>query len=238
MAELCKRVLLKVSGESLMGSRKFGLDEGVCRHVAGLVKSLKDSGKEVAIVIGAGNIFRGGEWTGIGMGRSYADHIWMLATMINGKVLGHFFEEAGCEPVVMGALECPKVVEFFSQEVASERLSQGHTLIFVGGTGNPFFTTDTAGALRAAEIGADVVLKATKVDGVYDKDPEKHSDAVRYKELSYSRVLADKLNVMDLTAVTLCMENNIPIFVFNIMVDKPIGEIIFNTEYGTLVKGE
>jgi len=234
----CKRILLKISGEALMGAQKFGVDENVCRQIAHGIDELRRSGKEVGIVVGGGNIFRGVKGSALGMARSTADSVGMLATMINGIMLKTAIEKAGSECLVMSAIECPKVVEPFVCEKAVSHLKEGRVVVFVGGTGNPFFTTDTAAALRASEIEADIFLKATKVDGVYNKDPKKHSDAIKYDTLSYSQALAEKLQVMDLTAITLCMENKIPIFVFKIFSEIGIVDMLSNPKHGTIVGGE
>lgn len=210
-----KRILLKLSGESLTNSQKFGLSGESCSDMAKAIKELKDFGLEIAIVIGGGNIFRGVNLKEIGMARTPADQIGMLATLINGIALQQALLSIQCSATLMSALECPKVAQPFIWSNAMDTLSSGHVLIFVGGTGNPYFTTDTAAALRASEIHADVLLKATKVDGIYNKDPVKHPDAKKYEKMTYSQVLAEKLEVMDATSVALCMSNRIPILVFN-----------------------
>ncbi|MBT3394578.1 MAG: UMP kinase [Waddliaceae bacterium] len=234
-----KRVLLKVSGEALVGSKDSGVDIDVCNAVAHSIKELHDSGKEVAIVVGGGNFFRGSTGVSLqGMNQSAADNIGMLATIINGLLLKHSLEEKGCEVRVMSALECPKAVEPFIREKAIQHLEARRIVIFVGGTGNPFFTTDTAAALRAGEIEAQLLIKATKVDGIYDKDPNKYDDAVKYETLTYSQAIEEKLKIMDLTAFTLCMENKIPIFVCDIFEDNGIVAMIENFSLGTIVKGE
>lgn len=231
-----KRILLKLSGESLANDQKFGLSAESCSHIAKAIKELKDSGLEIAIVIGGGNIFRGVNLKEIGMARTPADHIGMLATLMNGIALQQSLLSIQCPATLMSALECPKVAEPFIWSNAMKTLDEGNVLIFVGGTGNPYFTTDTAAALRASEIHADVFLKATKVDGIYNKDPLKHPDAKKYEKMTYSQVLAEKLEVMDATSVALCMSNRIPILVFNMRLlgsEKMIQEL--SNGSGTLV---
>lgn len=210
-----KRLLLKLSGEFIANSQKFGIASERCNQLAKAIKKMRDSGLEVAIVIGGGNIFRGVNLKELGMARTPADQIGMLATVMNGIALQQALLTIACPTTLMSALECPKVAEPFIWSKAMDSLSKGEVVIFVGGTGNPYFTTDTAAALRASEIHADILLKATKVDGIYDKDPLKYSDAKRYEKITYSQVLAEKLEVMDATAIALCMSNKIPIFVFN-----------------------
>lgn len=234
-----KRVLLKISGESLMGSQGFGVSTEACKKVASAIKEMHLAGLEVAVVIGGGNIFRGVNLKDLGMARTPADQIGMLATMINGIALQEALVSMYCKVKLMSALECPKVAEPYNWGKALEAILSGHILIFVGGTGSPYFTTDTAAALRASEIQADIYLKATKVDGIYNKDPLKHSDAVKYPTIAYSKILADKLEVMDATSIALCRSNQIPILVFNM-------EKLFNhqiipvlaEQQGTLVSGD
>ncbi len=230
-----KRIVCKISGEAIGGSTGAVFDPEMCRHVVSFVLSLHDIQKEVVLVIGGGNIFRGKEWASSGVERSYADHGGMLATMVNGHVLRHFFQDAGMGVVVLGAFPCRGMVEEYTRERALFHLQRGEVVICVGGTGNPFFTTDTAAALRACELGADLLMKGTKVDGVYDKDPLAHDNAIRYDMLSYSQVLSEKLQVMDLTAITMCMENSIPIFVFNVFSKD---KLVLSPEHGTVVRGE
>jgi uridylate kinase len=234
-----KRILLKLSGEALLGDQKFGIAYNACQQVASAVKNLHDSGFEVALVIGGGNVFRGVNLKQLGMQRTPADQIGMLATLINGISLQQALLAINCPAVVMTALECPKVAETYTWGRAMEYISQGKVLIFVGGTGNPYFTTDTAAALRASEIHADIFLKATKVDGIYNKDPLKHSDAKKYEKISYSQVLAEKLEVMDATATALCMSSKIPMLVFNMRYFEQHQLLRVLTEgLGTLVKGD
>lgn len=232
-----KRILLKISGESLSGSQRFGISADPCRHVAESIKHLQQMGLEIAIVIGGGNIFRGIDLKEFGIQRTPADHIGMLATLINGIALQQTLESLGCSAKVMTALECPKVAESYNWYRAQEALSKNQILIFVGGTGNPYFTTDTAAALRASEIQADVFLKATKVDGIYNKDPLKFPDAIKYDKMTYSQVLAEKLEVMDATAIALCMSNKIPILVFNMqLLGKNEMVDVLSKNKGTIVK--
>jgi uridylate kinase len=210
-----KRVLLKLSGEILMGAQPSGIDPVAIKQIASAIKDIQASGLEVAIVIGGGNIFRGVLSKELGISRSPADQMGMLATLINGIALQQTLASIDCPAKVMSALDCPRAVESYQWGKALQYLTERNVLIFVGGTGNPFFTTDTAAAMRAGEIKADILLKATKVDGIYDKDPLKHSDAIKYSTISYSQILAEKLGVMDATSIALCMSNRIPLFVFN-----------------------
>lgn len=232
-----KRVLIKLSGEMLMGSHKFGIQQDACREIAVALKQMHDAGLEVAVVIGGGNIFRGINLKAMGLQRTPADHMGMLATLINGIALQQALASVECAAKVMSALECPKVADPYNWSNALEYLSNSHILIFVGGTGNPYFTTDTAAALRASEIHADILLKATKVDGIYDKDPLKHADARKYDQISYAQVLAEKLEVMDATSIALCMSNKIPIYVFNMKLlgEGKILDVLSQQKTGTLV---
>ena len=234
-----QRVLLKLSGETLMGSQSFGIHQEACLQVANYLSHFHRAGIELGVVIGGGNIFRGIDLRLVGMPRTPADHMGMLATLLNGVALQQSLMSHGVPVYVMSALECPKVAEPYNWTKALQYLKDGNVVIFVGGTGNPYFTTDTAAALRASEIGADVLLKATKVDGIYDKDPLKYSDAVKYETISYSQVLAEKLQVMDATAVALCRSSQIPIFVFNMsrLTEEPIEEVLNKVQYGTWVSG-
>ena len=232
-----RRVLLKLSGETLMGSQKFGITEDACRDMALAIKGMRDDGLQVAIVIGGGNIFRGISLNELGVQRTPADQMGMLATLMNGIALQQALSYIGCRTRVMSALECPKVADPYSWHHAIEALESGNVLIFVGGTGNPYFTTDTAAALRASEIHADILLKATKVDGIYNKDPLINRDAIKYDVMTYSQILAEKLAVMDATATALCMSNKIPMLVFNMRLlgKEPIREILSGRQ-GTFVK--
>jgi uridylate kinase len=231
-----KRILLKLSGETLMGSQPFGIDSNACKKIAQTIKEMQDAGLQLAIVIGGGNIFRGISLNELGVERSSADQMGMLGTLINGIALQQALSHVNCRAMVMSALECPKVAETYNWHKALEALNSNTVLIFVGGTGNPYFTTDTAAAMRASEIHADIFLKATKVDGIYDKDPLKHSDAIKYKTITYSQILADKLGIMDSTATALCRSNHIPILVFNmnLLGKEPIQNIL-SQHQGTIV---
>lgn len=210
-----KRLLLKLSGEALAGPQGFGIDASTMNKTAQALQDMTQSGFEVALVIGGGNIFRGIKLNHEGFARTPADQMGMLATLMNGIALQQALQNLECDACVMSALECPRVAESYNWHKASKYLRQGKIVIFVGGTGNPYFTTDTAAALRASEIQADILIKATKVDGIYNKDPKKCKDAKKYASLTYSQMLAEKLEVMDATAVTLCMNNQVPILVFN-----------------------
>ncbi len=235
-----KRILLKLSGETLMGPQGFGVDFNACQQIAKSIKQIRDQQIELGIVIGGGNIFRGINLSNSEMKRTPADHMGMLATLINGTALQQAIQIQDCPSRVMSALECPRVADSYNWRKAHEYLKAGEVVIFVGGTGNPYFTTDTAAALRANEIHADIILKATKVDGIYDKDPLKFPDAVKYETITYTQALEDKLKIMDATAFALCMSNSIPIFVFNMerLNDLSIHEILSDNKHGTLVTEE
>lgn len=235
-----QRVLLKLSGETLMDSQPFGISQEACMKVADYLSHFHRAGIQLGVVIGGGNIFRGVDLRLTGMPRTPADHMGMLATLLNGTALQQALMLSGVPTCLMSALECPKVAEPYNWTKALQHLEGGSVVIFVGGTGNPYFTTDTAAALRASEIGADVLLKATKVDGIYNKDPLKHPDAIKYDTISYSQVLAEKLQVMDATAVTLCRSSQIPIFVFNMrrLITEPIEEVLTQVNKGTWVSGQ
>ena len=211
-----KRLLLKLSGEALAGEQGYGIEPAVLERIAEEVRTIHDLGVEIAIVVGGGNIFRGLQASASGMDRASADYMGMLATVINGLALQHVLEKAGFVTRVQSALEMPAVAEPYIRRRAMRHLEQGRIVIFAAGTGNPFFTTDTAAALRGVEIGADVILKATKVDGIYSSDPMVDSSAVRLPHVTYIEVLNRGLRVMDTTAITLCMENKLPIGVFNL----------------------
>ncbi|SCA64112.1 Uridylate kinase [Chlamydiales bacterium SCGC AG-110-P3] len=229
-----RRVLLKISGEGLMGDTNYGFENKATTRIAESIRDLCALGVEVGVVVGAGNIFRGTQATELNLARSPADNIGMLGTIMNGIVLQQAISRLGRDARVLTALECPRAAEAYTWQKAREYMSRGKVVIFVGGTGNPFFTTDTAAALRASEIGAEILLKATKVDGVYDKDPMKHSDAIRYDHITFSQVLTEDLRVMDATAIALCRENDIPILVFNLFSHHPLKEVL-SQRRGTLV---
>lgn len=228
-----KRVLLKLSGEALAGDKGFGIDFDICRRIAKEIRQLKDNGVEIGIVVGGGNIWRGR--AGKGMDRTTADHMGMLATCINSLALQDSLEEFEIVTRVLSALEIRQIAEPYIRRKAVRHLEKGRVVIFSAGTGNPFFSTDTAAALRAAEIEAEVILLAKKVDGVYDKDPMENDDAKKYERLNYIDILNKNLKVMDSTASSLCMDNNIPIIVFNLDVEGNILKAINGENIGTLV---
>jgi uridylate kinase len=238
-----QRILLKVSGESLIGDRGFGIDAKMRNSIAQQIKEVKDLGVDVAVVVGGGNIFRGlsasvqdssGEG---GMDRVSADYMGMLATLINGLALQDNLEKLGVMTRVMTAIRTEAVAEPYIRRRAIRHMEKGRVIILAGGTGNPYFTTDTAAALRAVETGAEVVMKGTKVDGVYDDDPVKNRSAKKFDSLTYMEVLNRRLKVMDTTAVTLCMDNKLPIIVFNLQKEGNFRKIILGEKLGTVVKG-
>jgi uridylate kinase len=233
-----KRVLLKLSGEALMGSQKFGLDYSACSSIGEGIQEAVKLGVKLAIVVGGGNIFRGSQAKAFGFQRTPADQIGMLATVINGLALQQTLHNMGLDAHVMSAIPCGGIVENYGWLKANALLEKGAVPIFVGGTGNPYFTTDTAAALRASEIHADVLMKATKVEGVFDKDPFKAADAKQLKRLSYGQALADHLNVMDATALAMCRENKIPIYVFNAFRQGALIDGILDRGTGSLVTEE
>jgi uridylate kinase len=231
-----QRILLKLSGEALLGKLEYGVDPTVVAFVAEQVKAVTALGVQVGIVVGGGNIFRGmAAATATGMDRATADYIGMLATAMNGLALQDALERAGVPTRVMTAIDMNEVAEPYIRRRAVRHLEKGRVVVFVAGTGNPYFTTDTAAALRAVEIGAEVVLKATKVDGVYDKDPVKHPDAKRYPAITYGQVLVDGLRVLDAAAVSLCMENDLPIVVFDLDAHENILKAVRGETVGTLI---
>jgi len=234
------RALIKLSGEILMGNHRFGIDQEACLQVAKELALIHRAGVQLGVVIGGGNIFRGIDLKLTGMSRTPADHMGMLATLLNGVALQQALMLCGVSVCLMSALECPKVAEPYHWTNALQRLKEGCIVLFVGGTGNPYFTTDTAAALRACEIGADIFLKATKVDGIYSRDPLKFLDAVKYNTLSYSQVLAQKLQVMDATAIALCRNSQVPIFVFNMrrLAEESLKAILAQGGEGTWVNGD
>ena len=233
-----KRVLLKLSGEALAGDRGYGIEPAVLTRLAEEVAEVQRKGVEIAIVVGGGNIFRGVSASVAGMDRVSADYMGMLATGINSLAMQDALERQGVKTRVMSAISMDKICEPFITRRATRHLEKGRVVIFACGTGNPFFTTDTAAALRAKEIAADIIFKATKVDGVYNKDPMKHADAVMYRELSFLDVLKNKIQVMDATAISLCMEEKIPIRVFNLVTAGNIAKVISGENIGTLVREE
>jgi uridylate kinase len=230
-----KRVILKVTGEALGGEEKYGIDAKTVKAFAEEIKEVKALGCEMALVIGGGNIFRGAQLSEGGMERATADYMGMLATVINSLALQDALEKIGVSTRVMSAIEMRQVAEPYIRRRATRHLEKGRVVIFAGGTGNPYFTTDTTASLRAMEIGAEVILKATKVPGVYDADPMKNREAKMYGRLSYIEVLNKKLKVMDSTAISLCMDNHLPIVVFNLMEKGNIKRVVCGEEIGTLV---
>ena len=232
-----KRVLLKLSGEALMGKHSFGIDPGVVDAVAAEIREVVALGVQLGIVIGGGNIFRGLAASAEGMERTSADYMGMLATVINSLALQSALERAGIPTRVQTAIEMREVAEPFIQRRAVRHLEKGRVVIFAAGTGNPYFTTDTAATLRAVEIRADIILKATKVDGIYDRDPVLYAEAIIYDKISYTEVLTKNLKVMDATAISLCRDNSLPIIVFNLQKKGNIRGVICGKKIGTYIGG-
>ena len=230
-----RRVLLKLSGEVLAGEKGFGIDPERADYLAWEVKSIYDLGVSIGLIIGAGNIFRGLQASGKGMDRVTGDYLGMLATVMNSIALQDALEKVDCDTRTLTALKVDQIAEPYIRRRALRHLEKDRIVIVAGGTGNPFFSTDTGAALRASELEAEVVLKGTKVDGVYDKDPKKHSDAVKYDTITYKEVIAKNLRVMDLTAITLCSENSLPIQIFNINSPGYLKDIVLGNNLGTLV---
>lgn len=230
-----QRIILKLSGESLMGSGAYGIDPKTTFSIAQNVKEVKELGVEIAIVIGGGNIFRGVSASGSGFDRTTADYMGMLATAINGMALQDALEKSGVMTRLQTALEMAKIAEPYIRRRAMRHLEKERVVIFAGGTGNPYFSTDTTAALRASEINAQVILKGTKVDGVYSADPKLDPKAVKFDELSYIEVLNKRLKVMDATAISLCMENNMPIIVFNMWEPENLKKIVLGEKIGTRI---
>ena len=236
MAETAfRRVLLKLSGEILAGDAGFGIDPERASYLASEVKSIRDLGIGVGLIIGAGNIFRGIQAASKGMDRVTGDYLGMLATIMNAISVQDALEKAGCETRTLSAINVTQIAEPYIRRRAIRHLEKERIIFVAGGTGNPFFTTDSAAALRATELGAEIVLKGTKVDGVYDKDPMKHNNAVKYETIDFKTILNKDLRVMDLTAITLCKENNLPIRVFNINKPGDLKKLILGGNIGTLV---
>ena len=236
MAETAfRRVLLKLSGEILAGDAGFGIDPERASYLASEVKSIRDLGIGVGLIIGAGNIFRGIQAASKGMDRVTGDYLGMLATIMNAISVQDALEKAGCETRTLSAISVTQIAEPYIRRRAIRHLEKERIIIVAGGTGNPFFTTDSAAALRATELGAEIVLKGTKVDGIYDKDPMKHNNAVKYETIDFKTILNKDLRVMDLTAITLCKENNLPIRVFNINQSGDLKELVLGGNIGTLV---
>ncbi|HYA31645.1 MAG TPA: UMP kinase [Thermodesulfovibrionales bacterium] len=232
-----KRILLKLSGESLMGDKGYGIDSSTVQYMASEIREVFTMGVQVAVVIGGGNIFRGVEASVKGMERASADYMGMLATVINALALQNSLEKIGVPTRVQSAIEMRELAESYIRRKAIRHLEKGRVVIFAAGTGNPYFTTDTAAALRAMEIGAEVIMKATKVDGVYSSDPVKDPLAKKYASIGYIDVLSKGLSVMDSTAISLCMDNNLPIVVFNLRGKGNIRNIVLGKKIGTLVRG-
>lgn len=230
-------VLIKVSGEMLAGNQGSGIDLDTLNRFAGEIHNIRKMGVNTAIVLGGGNIFRGVAGAAVGMDRSSADSMGMLATVINALALQDALERIGCFTRVMSAINMQAVCEPYIRRRAIRHMEKGRVIILAAGTGNPYFTTDTAAALRAAEIGSELIMKATKVDGVYDKDPVKHSDAVKYEEISYLEVLSKELRVMDAAAISLCMDNSLPIVVFDLNVEGNMERVVCGERIGTYVTG-
>lgn len=233
-----KKVLLKLSGEALQGKKGYGISPEALETISQEIVGVHSLGIEVAIVIGGGNIFRGVAGTKSGIDRTSGDYMGMLATVINAMALQDSLEKKDINTRVQSAIEIEQIAEPYIRRRAIRHLEKERVVIFAGGTGNPFFTTDTAATLRALEIGADLILKATKVDGVYDKDPLKYEDAVKFKELSYMEVLKKELKIMDATAISLCMQGNIPIIVFNLFQSGNIKKVIMGNDIGTMVRSK
>ena len=232
-----QRVLLKLSGEALMGQREYGLDAGTVDQLGKELVDLQAGGLEIALVIGGGNIYRGMAAAAQGIDRATGDYMGMLATVLNALAVQEALERNGADTRVQSAIAVQEVAEPYIRRRAVRHLEKGRIVIFAAGTGNPYFTTDTAAALRAVEIGAQVILKATKVDGVYDSDPVTNPDARRYERLTYSEVLAERLKVLDATAVSLCMDNDTPIIVFDLNEPENITRVAAGEPVGTLITG-
>ena len=233
-----RRVLLKLSGEALLGSLPYGIDPDVTRAIATQVMDARAQDVEIAIVVGGGNIFRGLAASAHGMDRATGDYMGMLATVMNGLAIQDALEQSGCPTRVLSAIAMNEICEPYIRRRAVRHLEKGRVVVMVAGTGNPYFTTDTAATLRAVEVGATVILKATRVDGVYDADPEKHPGATRYTQIGYTEVLSNRLGALDATAVSLAMDNEMPIVVFDMTQPGNIVRAILGESIGTLVAGE
>ena len=229
------RVLLKLSGEVLANKYGFGIDPEKVAYLAEQIEPIYKSNIDIGLIIGAGNIFRGMEAAAGGMDRVTGDYLGMLATIMNAIALQDSLEKIGCQTRTLSAINVTQIAEPYIRRRAIRHMEKGRIVIIAGGTGNPFFTTDSAAALRATELGSDILLKGTKVDGVYNKDPEKYTDAKKYKKLTYKKVIQDDLQVMDMTAITLCKENNIPIKVFNIKNSGDLLDIVMGSKIGTTI---
>ncbi len=230
-----KRILLKLSGESLMGSKNYGLDDERLKVYAQQIKEAQAMGVEIAVVIGGGNIFRGLAGSTAGFDRVKGDSMGMLATVINGLALSSALEQEGCKNKVLTAIRMEPIGQFYSKATAVEYLEQGYVTILTAGTGNPYFTTDTGSSLRGIEVEADVMLKGTRVDGIYTADPEKDPNAQKYNHITYDEIYNKNLRVMDLTATTMCKENNLPIIVFDMDTEGNLKKVLNGEEIGTLV---
>jgi uridylate kinase len=235
---LARRVLLKLSGEALMGEHEYGIDPEVVRGIASQIAAARTDGTQIAIVVGGGNIFRGLAASARGMDRSTGDYMGMLATVMNGLALQDALEQIGTPTRVMSAIAMNEICEPYIRRRAERHLEKGRVVVMVAGTGNPYFTTDTAATLRAVEIHAHVILKGTRVDGVYDADPEKHPEAQRYSRIGYTDLLSNRLQALDATAVSLAMDNEMPIVVFDLTVPGNITRAIAGERIGTLISGE
>jgi len=233
-----KRILVKLSGEALLGGEDYGIDPRMLKRVAQEIREVASLGLQVAVVIGGGNIFRGAGLARAGMDRVTGDHMGMLATVMNSLALQDALEALGVYVRVMSAIRINEVCEEYIRRLAVRHLEKGRVTVFAAGTGNPFFTTDTAASLRAIEINADLLLKATKVNGVYSDDPMKNPAALRYPRLTFDKVLTDRLNVMDATAIVMCRDNNLPLRVFNLTVPGELLKIVRGEDVGTLVTNE
>lgn len=229
------RILLKLSGEVLANKVGFGIDPEKVLYLAQQIKPVYDANVKIGLIIGAGNIFRGVEASSGGMDRVTGDYLGMLATIMNAIALQDALEKIGCETRALSAINVTQIAEPYIRRRAIRHMEKGRIVIIAGGTGNPFFTTDSAAALRANELGSEILLKGTKVDGVYDKDPVIHSDAKKYDNLTYNKVIRDNLRIMDMTAITLCNENNIPIRVFNIKSSGDLFDIVMGSKIGTTI---
>lgn len=232
-----KRILLKLSGESLMGDQSYGISQERLRHYASEIKSIKDLGVEIAIVIGGGNIFRGLDAEGSGIERAQGDYMGMLATCINGLALQSMLEVEGMFTRLVSAIDMKEIAEPYIRRKAIRHLEKGRIVIFSAGTGSPYFTTDSAAALRANEIDADVILKGTRVDGIYTADPEKDKTATKFNDITFAKAISMGLKVMDMTAFTMCQENNVPIIVFDINTPRNLQKAVLGEPIGTLVEG-
>jgi len=230
-----KRILLKLSGEVLAGKSGFGIDPEKASYLANQIKSIHEIGLDIGLIIGAGNIFRGIEAASRGMDRVTGDYLGMLATIMNAISMQDALEKVNCQTRTLSAIDVKQISEPYIRRRAIRHIEKGRIVIVAGGTGNPFFTTDSAAALRATELGADIVIKGTKVDGIYDRDPFVHKNAIKYNNISFDQVLKENLRVMDLTAITLCKENNLPIQVFDIKIPGALKKIVLGEPIGTIV---